>query len=177
MENPLAQANSIWRSNPVKFTLQNDVMQDVSGRMLDMMLNREIRERLSAAYHAGAESEMNVDGPAAYISIKGTGKLNPDKAAEAIPEFQKGMKSLVAAPNADDLLKVKQILLKQADVDAKTNRYWAGVLNTWKRFGVDVYTDYKKTVDAVSTKSVSDFLKNVVLKSKNHVEVIMMPEK
>ena len=177
MENPQAQANSIWRSNPVKFTLQNSVMQDVSGRMLDMMLNREIRERLSAAYHAGAESELDVDGPATYISIKGTGKLNPDKAAEAIPEFQKGMKSLVAAPNADDLLKVKQILLKQADVDAKTNRYWTGVLNTWKRFGVDVYTDYKKTVEAVSTKSVSDFLKNVVLKSKNHVEVIMMPEK
>lgn len=177
MENPQAQANSIWRSNPVKFTLQNNVMQDVSGRMLDMMLNREIRERLSAAYHAGAESELDVDGPATYISIKGTGKLNPDKAAEAIPEFQKGMKSLVAAPNADDLLKVKQILLKQADVDAKTNRYWTGVLNTWKRFGVDVYTDYKKTVEAVSTKSVSDFLKNVVLKSKNHVEVIMMPEK
>ena len=177
MENPQAQANSIWRSNPVKFTLQNNVMQDVSGRMLDMMLNREIRERLSAAYHAGAESELDVDGPATYISIKGTGKLNPDKAAEAIPEFQKGMKSLVAAPNADDLLKVKQILLKQADVDAKTNRYWTGVLNTWKRFGVDVYTDYKKTVEAVSTKSVSDFLKNVVLKSKNHVEVIMMPAK
>ena len=177
MENPQAQANSIWRSNPVKFTLQNSVLQDVSGRMLDMMLNREIRERLSAAYHAGAESELDVDGPATYISIKGTGKLNPDKAAEAIPEFQKGMKSLVAAPNADDLLKVKQILLKQADVDAKTNRYWTGVLNTWKRFGVDVYTDYKKTVEAVSTKSVSDFLKNVVLKSKNHVEVIMMPEK
>ena len=177
MENPQAQANSIWRSNPVKFTLQNSVLQDVSGRMLDMMLNREIRERLSAAYHAGAESELDVDGPATYISIKGTGKLNPDKAAEAIPEFQKGMNSLVAAPNADDLLKVKQILLKQADVDAKTNRYWTGVLNTWKRFGVDVYTDYKKTVEAVSTKSVSDFLKNVVLKSKNHVEVIMMPEK
>ena len=177
MENPQAQANSIWRSNPVKFTLQNSVLQDVSGRMLDMMLNREIRERLSAAYHAGAESELDVDGPATYISIKGTGKLNPDKAAEAIPEFQKGMKSLVAAPNADDLLKVKQILLKQADVDAKTNRYWTGVLNTWKRFGVDVYTDYKKTVEAVSTKSVSDFLKNVVLKSKNHVEVIMMPAK
>ena len=177
MENPQAQANSIWRSNPVKFTLQNSVLQDVSGRMLDMMLNREIRERLSAAYHAGAESELDVDGPATYISIKGTGKLNPDKAAEAIPEFQKGMNSLVAAPNADDLLKVKQILLKQADVDAKTNRYWTGVLNTWKRFGVDVYTDYKKTVEAVSTKSVSDFLKNVVLKSKNHVEVIMMPAK
>ena len=177
MENPQAQANSIWRSNPVKFTLQNSVLQDVSGRMLDMMLNREIRERLSAAYHAGAESELDVDGPATDISIKGTGKLNPDKAAEAIPEFQKGMKSLVAAPNADDLLKVKQILLKQADVDAKTNRYWTGVLNTWKRFGVDVYTDYKKTVEAVSTKSVSDFLKNVVLKSKNHVEVIMMPAK
>ena len=176
MENPQSQATEVWRSNPVKFTLQNSVLQDVSGRLLDMMLNREIRERLSAAYHAGAESDIDIDGPDTYIIIKGIGKLNPEKASVAIPEMLKGMNSLVKSPDADDLLKVKQILLKQADVDAKTNRYWTDVLSTWKRFGIDVHTDYKKTVEAVNAKSVSDFLKNVVLKSGHHDQIVMMPE-
>lgn len=177
MENPQAQANEIWRSNPVKLTLQNSVLRDVAGRMLDMTLNREIRERLSAAYHAGAESEVDYDGPATYITIRGVGRLNPDKADVAIPEMLKGMNSLVSAPNAEDLQKVKQILLKQADVDAKTNNYWTRVLGTWKDFGIDMHSDYKKTVEAVSGKSVSDFLKKVILKSGNHAQVVMMPEK
>ena len=177
MENPQAQAQEIWRSNAVDFTLPNLVTMEVASRLLDMTLNREIRERLSAAYHAGAESDFDTDGPAAYISIKGTGQLNPEKASEAIPEFAKGMDALVKAPNAEDLQKVKQIMLKQADVDAKTNGYWAGILNKFNRYGLDFYTNYKKTVESIDAKRVSDFLKKVVLKSKNHAQVVMMPEK
>ena len=176
MENPQCQAQEIWRSDAVKYTLENAILQDVAGRLLDMALNREIRERLSAAYNAGAESDIDTDGPTAYITIKGVGKLNPEKASVAIPEMVKGMDALVKAPNEDDLLKVKQILLKQADVDAKTNRYWTGVLYKLNRFGVDFHTNYKKTVESVNAKSVSDFLKKEILKSGNHAQVVMMPE-
>ena len=177
MENPQAQASEIWRSNAVDFTLPNHVTTEVASRMLGMKLNREIRERLSAAYHAGADGDFDTDGPAAYITIKGSGLLNPDKASEAIPEFAKGMESLVKAPDAEDLQKVKQIMMKQADVNAKTNDYWAGVLNKFNRYGLDFHTNYKKTVESIDAKRLSDFLKNVVLKSKNHAQVVMMPEK
>ena len=38
------------------------------------------------------------------------------------------------------------------------------------------HTDYKKTVEALTTDSVRDFLNNMLLKSGNHIEVIMLPE-
>lgn len=176
MENPQAQAVEQWRSGVVDYTLENLVLTDVAGRMLDMVYNREIREKLSAAYHAGAESEIDVEGGKAYAIIKGVGKLNPDKASQAIPEFVKGMKATVASPNADDLNKVKQILLKQADVDAKTNTYWRRIINRYNRFGIDFYTDFKKVVEAVDAKQVSNFLQNIMLSSGNHLQVTMMPE-
>jgi zinc protease len=176
MENPQAQAQEMWRSNEVKFTLENDVLTDVSSRILDMMYNREIREKLSAAYHAGAEGDLDVEAGKAFVTISGVGKLNPDKVAEAVPEFQKGMQATIAAPDADDLNKAKQILLKQADVDAKTNAYWRRIINRYNRYGLDFHTDYKKTVESMNAAKISQFLKNVVLKSGHHVEVTMMPE-
>ena len=71
---------------------------------------------------------------------------------------------------------MKQILLKQADVDAKTNNYWLTVIDRWNRFGVDIHTDYKQTVEAVTPKAISNHLKKVILKSGNRVEVLMMPK-
>lgn len=176
MENPQAQANEIWRSKPVKFTLENSILADVAGRVLEMTYNREIRERMSAAYHAGAESEVDNDGPKTYIIIRGTAMLNPEKAAEAIPEFQKGMKATIASPNLEDLGKVKQILLNQADVNATTNNYWLGILNQWDRYGLDMHSNYKATVEAITPKSLSTFLKKVITKSGNHITVTMMPK-
>ena len=81
--------------------------------------------------------------------------LNPEKAAEAIPEFQKGMKATIASPNLEDLGKVKQILLNQADVNATTNNYWLGILNQWDRYGLDMHSNYKATVEAITPKSLS----------------------
>lgn len=176
MENPQAQAVEIWRSNVVDYTPENEVLTDVTGRMLDMVYNREIREKLSAAYHAGAESEVDIEGVKAYVVIKGNGKLNPDKAAEAIPEFVKGMNATIASPNVEDLNKVKQILLKQADVDAKTNTYWRRIIERYNRYGIDFHSNYKRVVEGVNANQVSSFLQNTILKGRNHIQVTMMPE-
>jgi zinc protease len=86
---------------------------------------RTIREELSAAYHAGANYGLlrDYDNKAA-ISISAVAQLNPEKSDIAIPYFFKGMEETVAQPNAEDLLKVKEILLKQAAVSEKNNVYW-----------------------------------------------------
>ena len=78
--------------------------------------------------------------------------------------------------DADQLTKVKEYMLKQIDVDAKKNGYWVNTITTFKDYGLDVYTDYKKTVESLTVENVRDFLNNVLLKSGNHVEVIMTPE-
>lgn len=83
------------------------------------------------------------------------------------------MKEVVAGADAADLQKVKEILLKQADVDSRENSHWLSVLINYATRGVDTHTDYKKTVNEIDSKQISDFLQNTILKSGNHVEVIM----
>ncbi len=177
MENPQSQATEIWYAK-TPYTLSNCVLADVSARLLEMDYLRNIREKLSAAYHAGAEAdtEVDYDGKLA-ISLKGSAQLNPEKTDAAVPYFFSGMKSTATAPNSSDLQKVKEILLKQAGVDAKDNSYWMGILRTFAENGVDLHTDYAKTVSGVDGKAISDFLQNTILKSGNHTEVIMKATK
>lgn len=39
--------------------------------------------------------------------------------------------------------------------------------------GVDTHSDYKEMVKNLKASEISDFLKNVILKSGNHFEIIM----
>lgn len=173
MENPMSQVTEIWYAL-TPYTLQSTVLADISARLLQMDYLRNIREKLSAAYHAGAEADMeiNYDGQLA-ISLTGSAQLNPNKLDEALPYFFSGLKSTIEEPNTDDLQKIKEILLKQAKVSAKTNGYWTGILRNYVVNGIDLHTDYQKMVSDVNGKAISDFLKNIVLKPGNHTEVIM----
>ena len=173
MENPQNQATEIWYTK-APFTLQYMVLADVSARLLEMKYLRTIREELSAAYHAGANYGLlrDYDNKAA-ISITAVAQLNPEKSDIAIPYFFKGMDETIAQPNAEDLQKVKEILLKQAAVSEKSNGYWLGALSTYERMGVDTHSDYKEMVKNLKASEISDFLKNVILKSGNHFEIIM----
>lgn len=174
MANPQSQATEMWYAK-MPFSLKTSVLADVTSRLLEMKYLRTIREELSAAYHAGASYGVirDVDKKTVAVTLTGSAQLNPEKADAAIPYFFKGLKETTDAPDANDLQKVKEILLKQAGVSEKTNGYWIEVLSTLKELGVDTHTDYKNTVKAVDGNSISDFLKNQLLKSGNHIEVLM----
>ncbi len=173
MANPQTQAVELWRAKGT-YTLKGSVLSDVIGQLLTMKYLHSIREELSAAYTTGAQGGMgrDVDGKA-DITLFAIAQLNPEKADQAVPCFFKGLNETVANPDAADLQKVKEVMLKNASVDEKTNGYWLGVLSYYKRYGVDNHTDYKNVIKAVDSKQVSDFLKNDILKSGNHTEVIM----
>ena len=178
MSNPQTQASEIW-STKLPFSMQNMVLADVTSRLLEMQYLRTIREQLSAAYHAGATFGMlrDFDDKASIISITANAGLNPEKADTAITYFFKGVEEVEKQVDAADLQKVKEILLKQAGVDEKNNAYWLGVIANYTGIGFDNYTGYKEFVKNLRGEQISDFLKNVLLKSGNHVEVTMKAEK
>ena len=178
MENPQSQAREMWFVKLPAYTQKTAVLADISARLLEMKYLRSIREELSAAYSTGASCGLIFDNDGKLaLTINGTAQLNPDKVDAAVPCFFKGMEETIAAPDANDLQKVKEILLKQAGVDEKTNSYWMQVLSMYDLRKVDTHTNYREMVKSVTAQQISDFLKNVVLKSGNHFEVIMKAEK
>ena len=93
----------------------------------------------------------------------------------AVRLLHEGVANMQKAVDADQLNKAKEYMLKQFDVDAKKNGFWINVITSYKDYGIDFYTDYKKTVEALTVDNVRDFL-NKFMKSGNHVEVVMTPE-
>ena len=174
-ESPKATARELWYAD-APYSLENVVKIDAVGQILSMIYLKTIREDESAAYSCGAAGGFNNASHQPRVMLQAYCPMNPDKSEIAVRLLHEGIANMSKAVDADQLAKVKEYMLKQIDVDAKKNSYWVSTIATFKDYGLDVYTDYKKTVEALTVESVRDFLNNVILKSGNHTEVIMTPE-
>jgi len=173
-ESPKATAREMWYAE-MPYTLDNIVKIDAVGQVLSMIYLKTIREDESAAYSCGAAGYFNTGTHQPKAMLQAYCPMNPDKSELAVRLLHEGIQNMAKQVDADQLQKVKDYMLKQADIDAKKNSYWINTIATFKEYGLDVYTDYKKTVESLTVDSVRDFL-NQLLKSGNHVEVIMTPE-
>ncbi len=178
METPKAMLYTFWRSNLQDDNLENEVLADAAGQVLSMKFLRTIREDASAAYSVGASgfAQPNVNNDVYYIVYAGC-PMDPAKAQQAYDLMMKGMTEAGEKVSAEDVQKVKEFMLKQADVNARKNGHWLNVINNVEEWGIDFQTDYKKTVEAITPEKISKFLKDIVLASGNKVEVMMEPEK
>ena len=77
--------------------------------------------------------------------------------------------------DTDAMQKVKEYMLKQADVDAKSNNHWVNVLTNWKDYGIDLQTNYKKVVEGLTAESLQKFMQQINA-SGDQMECIMMTE-
>ena len=173
-ESPKATAREMWYAD-MPYTLENNVKIDAVGQILSMIYLKTIREDESAAYSCGAAGYFSTGSKQPKAMLQAYCPMNPDKAELAVRLIHEGIENMAKKVDADQLQKVKDYMLKQADIDAKKNNYWINTINVFKEYGLDFHTDYKKTVEALTVDSVRDFL-NQLLKSGNSIEVIMTPE-
>ncbi len=174
-ESPKAVVREIWWAD-APYTLENAIKADAVGQILSMVYLKTIREDESAAYSCGASGTLDLDGDKSRIMITAMCPMNPDKNEIALRLIREGMDNASKQIDADQLQKVKDFMLKQVDLDAKTNGYWMGAIDKMRTYGVDVYHDYKKIVEALTPEAVSKFVREKVLSSGNHIQVVMMPE-
>jgi zinc protease len=175
-ESPKAAAREIWWANTT-YNLENAVKVDAVGQILSMLYLKTIREDESAAYSCGAAGQLDISSPQPKLIVMAYCPMNPDKSDIALRLLDEGMKSAAKQIDADQLQKVKDYMLKQIDIDSKTNAYWVSAIDKMRTFGIDIYSDYKKTVEALTPEALSKFIRENLLSSGNHVEVVMMPEK
>ncbi len=173
-ESPNAISYEIWMAQ-MPYTLENSVKIDALGQVLSQIYLATIREEESAAYTCGAYGGFDNGGTESFARLIAVTQGNPEKNARAVELLFEGATKSAEKFDADILTKVKTYMLKQADDDAKNNGHWVNVLTTWKYRGLDLQTDYKKAVEALTPEAMQQFLKQI-LAAGNHTEVIMMPE-
>lgn len=175
MQTPKAIARMEWSTDKVKLNVDNYVMADAAGQLLDMIYLKKIREDASAAYSAQATGEVYASGDKVYATLLGYCPMKPEKSDLALKIMRDEVKMLGEKVDASMLDKVKEYMLKTADENAKKNEHWLGVLSSYTKYGVDFETEYKNAVKRLTPQSISSFVKNVILSSGNDTEVIMLP--
>ena len=176
METPKANAYMYWYNLNVPYSLENAVMASAAGQVLEMIYLQKIREEAGAAYSAGAFGTASLGGDTPFTALVGVCPMDPGKSADALKIMNDEAQKLGTTVDADMLNKVKELMLKRADDDAKTNNYWISTINDFDEYGVDTYTNYKNVVNALTPEKVAKFVKDVILAGGNSVKVIMLPE-
>ena len=176
METPKANAYIYWYNLNTPYSLENAVAADAAGQVLSMIYLKKIREDNGAAYSTGAQGAVSLGGDTPFNVLVGVCPMNPDKADLALKIMNEEAAKMATTVDADMLNKVKELMLKRADEDAKTNRYWVNAINDMDEYGVDTVTKYKDIINALTPEKVAKFMKDVIFAGGNSVKVVMLPE-
>jgi len=174
-ETPKAIAFEFWHA-PMAYTLENEILTSATGQVLSMVYLKSIREDASAAYSVSAGGSLRRLGNKSTAVIQAYCPMDPAKSDVAVKLLAEGMKENTVKMDADKVQKVKDFMLKDAELSAKTNNYWMGILDNYIWSGVDFHTNYKKTVEAITPAKLAAHLKQI-LAAGNHAEVVMTPAK
>ncbi len=175
METPKCIAFEFWHAD-APYTLENEIVADAAGQVLSMVYLKDIREDASAAYSVGAAGGQSRHGDKSTLVLQAYCPMDPAKVDLALDLLAKGFNANTIKVDADKVQKVKDYMLKNADEQAKKNGHWMDVIDEYIQTGVDLQTDYKKTVEALTPEKIANFLKQLKL-AGNHAEVVMTPEK
>ncbi len=174
-ETPKAMAVMHWYSEKIPYTLENIVRSQAAGQVLQMVYLKEIREEASAAYTVQAQADVSRDDFGDETSIFAVCPMKPEKADVALGIMRRAVMDMAAGKcDADMVTKVKEYMLKNLGDAQKNNGYWAGRIDAWRKWNLDLHTDCEKTIQALTPQSICAFVAEV-LKSGNEAEVVMLP--
>ena len=174
METPKAYAAVVWSDTTTDYTLENAIRADMAGQLLSMVYLKKIREDAGAAYSVSAQGALSRVDDKVDCGVYALCPVKPEKADTALAIMRDEIAAMQSGCDADMLAKVKEFMLKNIDDRTKTNGYWQSVIGTFRKYGVDMHTDYKKTVEAQTPQAIGDFIKGL-LAPGNRVEVVMLP--
>ncbi len=176
MEQPQTTMIQVFRA-PVKNTLKNQIVCDMLGQVLTMRLLETIREELGAAYSVGANTSLNRRSDNSFESIVQIyTPVKPEMCDTTEIVIDQEMQN-IAKNGAEEKYtsKIKEYLLKTYKEEERQNGTWLNYIETYYRDGIDEYTDYESTLQAVTSDDIARMAQQI-LAAKNHITVIMNPE-
>ncbi len=175
MESPKPQLANMYYA-PAENTRKNDVLMRYTSEVLSNEMLKQVREDASAAYHCSASCGINLIGSTPLVTLNTSAPISePSKLDMAAELMKKIVNDAAEKVDPDKVTKIKENMLKEAEISFKNNNFWMSAIVDWKLYGKDNYTDYKKLIENVKPEDISSYIKNVILKSGNHAEVIMRP--
>lgn len=171
METPKASVLAFFNGN-LPYTFENDILMSALGQVLDIVYTREVREKEGGTYGVGVDGQI-MKFPKETFALQIMFDTDPDKREKMIEiVLAQAQKIAKEGPQAEDLNKVKEFMLKKHKENLKENGYWMGVLNEYYYTGTDMLDGFDNIVNSITPAKIQKFAKQL-LDQKNQTEVIM----
>lgn len=173
METPSTSVYDIYSDDNIPFTLKNYVMMEMIGDILDNIYVTTLREEEGGTYGASVASFLN---PTTKMwNLIYTFQTNKDQQDALIKRAQDElMKLLEKGANEEEFKKVKEAMIKQHEIQVRTNAYWDNNLMTYLR-GTDLISGSREAIESVTLADLNKFMKGLY-NGKNRIQVIMEGE-
>lgn len=175
METPKPMSYMYWYNNELPYTLENSIMARAVGQLLNKQYLKVIREQESAAYSPGAGGNVQMTGDKMFTCVVGVCQMTPEKKDRCLDLMKSLFEDLATNIDASSLKDIQAQMIKDYDEGIKENSYWLTSLDMWIARGIDIDTNYKEIVNAMTPARLSKWIKDNLV-GKNYVQVTMLPE-
>ena len=178
METPVAITYNFYH-NPVAYNLQNVVNTHAIGQILKTKLMEDLREEKGWTYgvqtHCGISAGMNGADPASLLMPVYI-KVEPGHEAETREIVGAKVAALATPGNITDeeVLKVKQGMLKDIVENRKDNSYWTTVMRMYDKFGEDMDSGYEGYAESLTPATLAGFAAANILPA-TRIQLTMQP--
>ncbi|MBD5358208.1 MAG: insulinase family protein [Bacteroides sp.] len=169
MQNPATRVFDIYSGTNVPFNVKNDILVSLMGQIVDNRFVETLREEEGGTYGASVAGQMNPntnEWTLLYYFV--TNKEQQDQLIKrADAEF---LDILNNGTDEVNFNKVKEAMIKQYEINVRTNGYWDGNLLAYER-GYDYITGYLETLNSITLQDLNNFMKTLY-NGKNRIQVI-----
>ncbi len=177
METPQVSSRIMWHTYDLPYTMQNDLLADITGQVLENILLKKVREDEGAAYSPNARASISFSGHKVVTSATVSCEFKPEKKDIVLAIMRESLNEIATGQVTQDVLdKIKEKMAKDYDTNVKDNGYWISWLSFYVDRNIDVYNGYKEALNKITTQDISNFVKQSMLKTGNCIEVTMTPQ-
>lgn len=167
-------SNFVLYSAPMPYNVNNRTAVTAIGSILNIRYLESIREKEGGSYGVGVRGSIT-NTPIPEASLLMQFDTDPLKQAKLIAIIYSEVDQIVAkGPLPDDLMKVKENMLKKYTEDLAENGWWQSAVQRYYQDKLNLVDDYKASVEALTPEVIQSTLKNIVSQG-NVLEVVMKP--
>ena len=167
-------SNFVMFSGAVPYNMSNRTTFTAIGNILFTRYLESIREKEGGSYGVSVNGGIN-NTPTNRATLYMQFDTDPEKQQRLMEIIYAEVDEIIAdGAREDDVQKVKENLLKQYAENLEENGWWRNAVVLYYQDGLNLVSDYKASVEALSPKSIQQALKALV-EQGNVIEVVMMP--
>ena len=167
-------SNFVLYSAAMPFNLNNRTLLTAIGNILTIRYTESIREKEGGSYGVGVRGSLN-NTPIDEATLLMQFDTDPLKQEKLISIIYSEVNDIIAkGPRPDDLQKVKENMLKTYTENLAENAWWQGAVVRYYQDKLNLVSDYKASVEALTPALIQSTLKNIVSQG-NVLEVVMKP--